>query len=302
MSNIDYSMLDGRALRTFLTVLEEGSVSHAAERLEITQSAVSHTLDKLRVAFGDPLFVRSGRGILPTERAKALREPVQKVLNDFKALTDDRTFDPSIESMNFTIAANDFQRELFFPPLSKEFVKEGIDVGFHFLPSGVPVASLLRDARCQLILTPFPPEGDDIIQLSLFQDQMVCFFDVEFRKAPETLDEYTASDYIDVRFLDNASALSAVKLIDSAKLKRPKITVPNFSDIAAFMKDTNLITTQISSMKLGPLKEFEFCKVPFDSDPLNLFMVWHRRDHTDPAHKWLRSKIKEVASRLEIGL
>lgn len=302
MNNIDYSMLDGRTLRTFLTVLEEGSVSHAAERLGITQSAVSHTLDKLRVAFGDPLFVRSGRGILPTERAKALRQPVQTVLNDLKALTDERAFDPSIEAMNFTIAANDFQRELLFPPLLREFIEEGIDVRFHFLPSGVPAANLLRDARCQLIVTPFPPEGDDIIQLSLFQDQMVCFFDTGFRKAPKSWEEFIESDYIDVRFSDNASALSAVKLINSSKLKRPKVTVPNFGDIAAFLKGTNLITTQISSMKLGPLREFGFCKLPFDNDPLNLFVVWHRRDHTDPANKWLRSKIKEVASRLVIDL
>lgn len=116
MSKIDYSTLDGRALRTFLTVLEEESVSKAAEQLGVTQSAVSHTLDKLRVAFGDPLFVRSGRGIHPTERASALREPVQSVLDDLKALADERQFNPKHEPMEYTIAANDLARVLLFPP------------------------------------------------------------------------------------------------------------------------------------------------------------------------------------------
>ena len=108
MKKIDFYSLDGRGLKTFLVVLEEMSVSRAAERLGVTQSAVSHTLDKLRLALGDPLFVRSGRGIAATERAVSLQEPVRQVLDDLKGLTDQRVFDPSIGTLELTIAANDF--------------------------------------------------------------------------------------------------------------------------------------------------------------------------------------------------
>ena len=90
MSKFDYLGLDGNALTTFLTVLEEMSVSRAAERLGVTQSAVSHTLDKLREIFEDPLFVRAGRGIESTARARALQGPVESVLDDLKSLTDHR--------------------------------------------------------------------------------------------------------------------------------------------------------------------------------------------------------------------
>lgn len=107
MSKIDYLGLDGRALKTFITVMEEGSVSKAAERLFVTQSAVSHTLDKLRTTFDDPLFVRSGRGIIPTAKAKSLCEPIEVVLDELKALTNEREFDPLTETINFTIAVND---------------------------------------------------------------------------------------------------------------------------------------------------------------------------------------------------
>ena len=68
MNRIDHLDLDGKSLTTFLTVLEEMSVSRAAERLGVTQSAVSHALDKLRTILDDPLFVRVGRGIEPTAR------------------------------------------------------------------------------------------------------------------------------------------------------------------------------------------------------------------------------------------
>ena len=73
MSKIDFTDLDGKVLRAFLTILEESSVSRAADRLGVTQSAVSHTLSKLRAVLGDPLFVRSGQGLMPTERALANR-------------------------------------------------------------------------------------------------------------------------------------------------------------------------------------------------------------------------------------
>lgn len=296
MKEIDFTALDGRMLKTFLVVLEEKSVSRAADRLGVTQSSVSHTLNSLRVILKDPLFLRSGRGILPTERARTLLEPVQSVFDGLKALTDDREFDPRLESMEFTIAANDFQRELLFPPLVREFDALGLDARFRFLPGGVPSVSLLQDAHCQLIVTPFPPKGADIMQTALFQDRVVCFFDADMRDAPRTKDEFIASDYVEVRFPDYSTALVVLTTIGPSKLKRPKVSVPNFGDLAAFLKGTSFITTQMSKMSLGPLAGFGIANLPFKNDPLTLYLAWHRRDHSDPAHKWLREKIKMTAS------
>ena len=135
MSKIDHLGLDGKALTTFLTVLEEMSVSRAADRLGVTQSAVSHTLDKLRVIFDDPLFVRVGRGIESTARARALQGSVESVLEDLKALTVHRDFDPLVEQMEFTIAANDFPIQLIFPKLLRELSEEGIHPRIRFIPS-----------------------------------------------------------------------------------------------------------------------------------------------------------------------
>lgn len=119
MKKIDFLALDGRTLKTFLTVLDESSISKAAERLNVTQSAVSHTLDKLRIAMGDPLFVRSGRHIAATKRAIALREPVQKVLDGLRGLTNQHLFDPTVGLLDYVIAANDYQRDLVFPAYCK---------------------------------------------------------------------------------------------------------------------------------------------------------------------------------------
>jgi DNA-binding transcriptional LysR family regulator len=142
MKKNNFLDLDGHILRTFLAILESSSVSIAADRLDVTQSAVSHTLAKLRRILGDPLFVRSGQGLSPTKTAISLKEPVQKALDDLKGLTDQRAFDPRSERMRFVIAANDMQRDLVFPQLLRETQKEKISVDFEFTPSSQPNVSM----------------------------------------------------------------------------------------------------------------------------------------------------------------
>ncbi|MDB4116179.1 LysR family transcriptional regulator, partial [Planktomarina sp.] len=153
MKKFNYLDLDGHIIHTFLTILEYSSVSLAAEKLDITQSAVSHTLAKLRRILGDPLFVRSGQGLTPTETALSLKDPVLQVLDSLQGLTNKRFFDPKTELMQFTIAANDMQRDLIFPQLLRETKEEGISIELEFMPSGQPSVTWIRDARCQLAVT-----------------------------------------------------------------------------------------------------------------------------------------------------
>ena len=292
MKENDFLSLDGRSLRTFLTVLEELSVTGAATRLGVTQSAVSHILDKLRLVLGDPLFVRSGRGIVPTDRAIALHDPVRAVLDDLKGLTNERVFDPLIGALEFTIAANDFQRDLIFPRLLRDLRTEGVDASFRFIPSGVPATDLLRRAHCQLIVTPFPPEGPDIYQTRLFDDYYVCYYDANVRSAPATLEEFIAADYIEVVFDDNESALNTLFPTEPLALKKPRVSVPNFAAVAAFLEGSEMIATETSLMGTINLKGFSSSPPPFKTKPLTMYMAWHKRDHTDPAHQWLRHRIK----------
>lgn len=300
MKEIDYLSLDGRSLRTFLVVLEEISVSRAADRLGVTQSAVSHQLDKLRIALGDPLFVRSGRNIVPTERAIALREPIRSVLDELKELTDQRLFDPLIGSQDWTVAANDFQRDLIFPRLLKDLRREGVDARFHFIPSGIPTTDLLRQGRCQLLVTPFPPEGPDIFQTRLFEDRLVCYYDSKVRQPPGTLKEYLEADYIEVSFADNESAYHHLSDVAALDLKKPSVSVPGFTAVSRFLKGTDLITTQLSLMARINLLGFATAPLPFKTRKYVMYLAWHKRDHTDPAHQWLRQRIKCITEAIQV--
>ena len=285
--------MDGYTLRTFITVLEETSVSKAALRLGVSQSAVSHTLDRLRLAFDDALFVRDGRGIIATAKAASLHEPIESILNNLRLLVEQREFDPLSDSPEFTIATNDFPMLLIFPRLIKMLHTEGIKPRFHFMPSGVPSANLSRASRCQLLITPAPPKAKDIIQEQLLQSKMVCFYDAKVRQPPKSWKQFANSNYADVKFSDTESSIMVLPSIDATALKEPTITVPNFSGLNEFIKGTDLITTQLELMKRGPLRELDSAPLPMKTQPLSIYMVWHQRDDKAPAHQWLRQKIKE---------
>ncbi|MEE2996186.1 MAG: LysR family transcriptional regulator [Pseudomonadota bacterium] len=298
MKKIDIHDLDGNILRTFLVILEESSVSKAAIRLNVTQSAVSYSLARLRRALGDPLFVRSGQGLTPTETALSLKEPIQDVLDGLSGLRHQRPFDPRTEDMRFVIAANDLQRELVFPRLWREAREEGIRLSLEFMPSGVPSISMLRDAQCQLILTPFPPDAPHVMQRRLFSGEMMCFYDASMRDAPKNLKEYVDADHISVRFVGGSDSNEALRGMDKTAFPQPIVTVSNFNAISPFVKGTTLLSTEISTMHIGPLRELSMAPLPFESETVSLYMAWHERSTNDPAHIWIRRRVEALTGEI----
>ncbi|MEX0365107.1 MAG: LysR family transcriptional regulator [Ruegeria sp.] len=298
MNKIDFTDLDGKVLRTFLTILEESSVSKAADRLGVTQSAVSHTLGKLRAVLGDPLFVRSGQGLTPTERALALKEPVQKVLDGMRALTEGRPFDPLSEEMQFQIAANDLQRELIFPTLLRAARAEGVRLHLDFVPSGVPDPAILRNDRCQLMLTPLPPDGPDIFQKRLLTSPLMIYYDADHREPPDSWEAYCETEHVEVRFADGRSAKVVMRGVDQSQIRPATVTLPHFNAIPSFVKGGDLISTDTALMRQGPLASLDCAPLPFACDPVSIYMVWHERSTGDPAHRWLRDRIERIAATL----
>ena len=154
MNKIDGSDLDGRLLELLLAVLEAGSVTGAAHRLGVTQSAVSHGLDRLRAITGDALFVKSGRGIVATARAESLAQPARELLGAMQRFALHGAFEPARWQATLTIAANDFQRDLLLPALAARLRAQAPGVSLRVIPSGVPRLEMLRNDQCQLVISP----------------------------------------------------------------------------------------------------------------------------------------------------
>ncbi|NVO54240.1 LysR family transcriptional regulator [Rhodobacteraceae bacterium B1Z28] len=299
MNKTDFTELDGRVLRTFLTILEESSVSKAADRLGVTQSAISHTLGKLRQVLGDPLFVRSGQGLTPTERALSLKEPVQSVLDGMRALTEERPFDPLAEEIDIRIATNDMPRELIFPELLRATRSDGARLRLEFILSGVPDLDLLRSDRCQLMLTPLPPDGPDIFQKRLLTSPLMVYFDGTQHTPPDSWQAYCQSDHVEVRFPDGRNARAVMRGVDQSQIRPAIVTLPHFNAIPPFVKGSSLISTDTALMKNGPLAALDCAPLPFECEPVSVYMVWHQRSINDPAHRWLRTKIEAIAATLQ---
>ena len=299
MSNSDYLNLDGKSLQTFLLVFEHMSVSKAAEELDVTQSTVSHTLDRLREALGDSLFVRFGRGIAPTERAIALHDPIRELLDGMRELRFDRPFDPTSETLRLKIAANDYQRELIFPEIMKDCYLKGIDMRLDFIPSGVPKPSTLQEAHCDLIITPHPPEGPHLLKSLLFEDKHMCFYDARIRKPPKTMGEFLKCRHAAVIFAGNENSWVTLPKAVAAEIRNLKISlsVPHFTALPSFILGTDLVATQLSMMHKTSLSSLDTSPPPFKTEKVPVYMAWHMRDQRNPMHAWMREKIQSATAQ-----
>lgn len=298
MNPIDTWNLDVRALTTFLAVLDEGSVSRAAVRLGVTQSAVSHTLERLRGALGDPLFVKSGRGIAPTRYAVQAGPHIRQVLDDLRALQSGPPFDPATAEFSFTIAANDYQRDLLLPGLADALACLAPGIRLQVMPSGIPSADLLRKEACDLILSPHAPEATDIMQRGLLADRMVVYHDPAVRTAPGTLAEYLKADHVAVVFASGERPALETTFAALGLTRRTPVTVSNFSGLPAFLRGSQRLATAPERMAANLLRDFAVSDLPVEIKPFTLLMLWHRRNQNDPAHRWMRHQVNAVAATI----
>jgi DNA-binding transcriptional LysR family regulator len=296
MSKFDYSDLDGNLLRLLLAVIEAGSVTGAAQTLGVTQSAVSHLLDKLRAITGDPLFVKRGRGIAPTAHAQMLAAQARDILRQMQHFADSGEFDPARWRSTFTIAANDFQRDLLLPALAERLRLSAPGVALRIIPSGVPRLEMLRDDDCLLVISPRPPQGSDIVQKRIFEDQYRVFYDATQRNAPKDEAEYLAADHATVVYEPRRSLDLDQHLAARGIQRRFAVMVPHFSALPAFVRGTPLLATVPGLLSRHTLKGLASCPPPVPCPTMPMYMIWHVRYQQDTAHRWMRHQIEAVVA------
>jgi len=291
MSEFDHSDLDGHLLQLLLAVVEEASVTRAAQRLDVTQSAVSHGLDKLRAIVGDPLFIRSGRGSVPTARALQLVAPARQLLEQMQGFVTQGGFDPGSFKGQVTVAANDLQRDLLLPTMLQRLRQQAPGLTLRVIPSGVPQAEMLRDGHCQLIISPRPPEVADLLQKRLFEDRYVVFFDAAVRRAPVDRAEYLAAEHVTVVY-EPRRALDIDDTLAQAGVQRRFVaSVPGFAGIAAFVRGSDRLCTAPSLLRDHALRGLAWAEPPLPCPALPMYLIWHARHQADPLHRWLRQAL-----------
>jgi DNA-binding transcriptional LysR family regulator len=294
MSKFDHSDINGHLLKLLLAIVETGTITAAAEQLGVTQSAVSHLLNKLRAITGDPLFVKSGRGIAPTAHAQALAVQARELLANLERFTRAGEFNPTHWKTTFTIAANELQRDVLLPALMARLRERAPGVALRVVASGIPTLDMLRQEACQLVISPRPPEGTDIMQKRLFEDRYRVFYDPAARAAPKSKQEYLAAEHVTVVY-DGGRSLDLDQWMLTKGLRRHfAVMVPGFSGLAPFVRHTERLATAPALLETHLLKGLASAEVPMVCPKLPMFMVWHLRHHDSASHRWLRNELQAV--------
>jgi DNA-binding transcriptional LysR family regulator len=294
MSHFDHSDLDGHLLELLVAVHEEQSITRAALRLGVTQSAVSHLLDKLRAIVGDPLFVRAGRGIVATARAEELAQRARLLLDGLRSFVTAGAFDPARLDSTVTIAANDLQRDLLLPRLLQRLRRLAPGLQLRVIASAVPRAELLRDGHCQLVITPRPPDAPDVLQKRLFEDRYAVFYDAGHRAAPRDAEDYLAASHVTVLYEPHRQLDLDQLLAERGVARRFVAMVPNFAGVAALLQGSPLLATLPSLLRVHQLRGLAWAEVPLPCPPMPMYLVWHLRHHSDPVQRWLRQQLEAV--------
>lgn len=294
MKILDNRNIDTKSLAIFCAIYQEGSVTKAAARVGASQSLISHKLEKLRQAFNDPLFVRAGRNIEATEKAHKLAPEISAIVEHLNQLFSPNDFAPLQCRDTFTLSANDLERAVIAPILTKKILAKAPNATLNFVDTKGDVMGSLRKNRCDVIITPLKPvDCLDIFQHSAFELEYACFFDRNHISQEEVEKNYLNLNHARVLFSDNESS-TVDEVLAKARLKRRvKVKAPSFTSLAEIAHNTNLVCTVPSVLKHSSFKDFSYCNVPFEVPKLKYRMLWHKSTQHSQKHKWFRELVKD---------
>lgn len=295
MASVDLNLLF-----TMQAVLSEGSVAKAARRLRLSPSAMSRALARLRETTGDPLLVRSGRGLVATPRGLELRERIGPLLQGAEAmLRPAKPLDVARLTRTFTVQASEGFVENFGAPLLARAAADAPNVRLIFLPKMAEDDGALADGRVDLeTVVVSRATNPALLGQSLFHDRFVAVFR---RGHPLGKGRLTPSRYASGRHVAVIRRGSSRSRIDTAlaalELRREVVTsVGGFSTAIALARTTDLIAT-VPERHTGNLRDgMHTAALPFTVPPLTVSMLWHPRLHADPAHRWLRDGVRAICA------
>jgi DNA-binding transcriptional LysR family regulator len=296
---------DLNLLHTLDVLLSEGSVTNAARKLQLSPSAMSRALARLRLVTGDQLLVRAGRGLVPTARAVEMRERVAALVSDAHALMrpTDRLNLSTLER-TFTLRSSDGFAETFGPSLIRKVRNEAPGVRLRFVRKLDKDSAGLRDGTFDLETGVVDETiGPEVRAQALFSDRYVGVVrgDHPLRSLIMTVELYSEWEHV-VAWRHGMN----LGVIDDALLERSRkrevvASVDGFSAALALARGTDLIATVPEHHTAGLRSGMYSFPVPLPVYEFTISLLWHPRLDGDPAHRWLRDCIRDTC-RTEVAL
>ncbi|MEJ8475606.1 LysR family transcriptional regulator [Roseibium algae] len=297
MSRIDPFAIDFSALRTLVLVHDTGSFSAVATRLDVNQSTVSYTIERLRKAFQDPLFVRQGSGIAATDRCREIVVEVREMIGSFEALTVPRAFDPAKASGTISLSCNYYERLVLLPDLLKVLRREapGLHLNIHqAFGSG---GQQLKQGDSDFLMGPIRFNDAGLFKRRLLNDHYVCIMDRHNPLAEKQLEieTYVSANHAIVTYGGNWKSQFLLELEEQGRSINQVLGVPSPADLGRILKGTDLIATLPSRMAAPLDQEMVIRPSPVPA-PFEIDLVWTSRTHHSPMHSWIRQELAKIAA------
>ena len=307
---LNFRTLDLNLLRVFDVVMAERNLTRAAERLSLTQPAVSNSLKRLRDAVGEDLLTRAAHGVAPTPRAEALWPEVRAALGRLRGALAPGEFDPQADPVTFRIAMADASVALFMPPLVAQIEQTGALANLRILPLTVRDPSpQLERGDVDVAVGFFPDtvaallaQGNDALlrRQRLNEGEYACVMrrDHPLAREPLTVDAYCNAHHLLVSVSGRAQGLADQALAALNRKRRVVLTVNQYFAAGRVVANSDLLTVLPAYFieATGYRDQLVSRALPFPLPGLQLEMLWHIRNDRSSAHQWLRARLLEAVA------
>ena len=295
--------LDLNLLVVFNALMSTRNVTKTADELCLSQSAISQSLRRLRDALGDPLLVRSGNDMLPTERALAMVEPVNRILRELEqVLTPPDVFDPANSQRNFMIRAPEYFECTIYPRLYEVIAVEapGVSVDLNYLEYDINESELLNQETDLIFgIDHYMPRSKNLHYELLPQDALICMVaNSHLLQSSISTREYASHRHVYdnlVHFMDIDTWLKKKKFKPQASLR-----VESYTAVVSLVERTDFVAVmpKLAAEQLSRFGDVRLLSLPKNFPQFRVSMIWHPLYDTDMGLQWLRHKIKQIYTDL----
>lgn len=293
--------IDLSDMRLIAALLKDGTVTRAAERLGVTQSAVSYTLERLRKRFDDPLFVRVGNRMAPTPKASRLAAASQRVLSLLEAeMAGLTTFDPNTTQREFRIGVNEVGAITLVPKIVRYLRRLAPHAQLTPVPvQAATVSAALETGELDLAAGHFPDIDAKLLQQFLYKRDYACIVrrDHPSIGASLTLDEFSRIPQIRVDSTPVTQAWLDRQLTRRTLSATVSMSMQHIAAIPFIVASSDLVAiVPLEVAKLfEPIAAVRVVELPMQIPPVEIHQYWHARVANEPALQFLRNVVFESA-------
>ena len=297
---MDYRGLDLNLLISLQSLLTEQHVTRSAERLGITQPAMSASLARLRALLGDQLLVRSPHGLARTPRADRLLEQLGSMMALVEQITTlPADFEPTTSRRSFSLIGTDFVEFILLPPLMAALAQDAplVEIVFNG-PDPKSIEAAMAAGSLDLAIGYLPDAPELLIKKTLFREPFVC---VARQGHPLLLngqlsiDRYVEMHHVQSLVRDGTMYATAIDsaLAAHGLVRTVSLWLPSFLAVASVVARTDLIATiprrlAVHAAASLPIAVYD---PPLTLPAPEFALYWHQRSRDDPGHRWLRDRI-----------